>query len=119
MTKEIFKHRVQAVSDGSATIDIVLKKFPTARQGCMKYITVEDETTAFTRVQIGIRNVDQVHWLVDMVSPLAGYKYWISDEVPLEAGEEVIARFTGTTSADILTLTGRGWMWPARPGQLI
>ena len=114
MSKGIFRDSTRKVSDGTTPIDVVLKRFPTNRQGVMRYITVENETNNFTRLLIGIRDIDQVHWLADKVGAAAGTKYWISDDVPIEDGEEIIARFTGTTSGDVLTVTARGWMWPAK-----
>lgn len=110
--KEIFRDRARKTSDGSTNIDIKLKRFPKWRQGSIRYITAEDETTNFTRVMFGIADGDNIHWLADKTSPLAATKYWISDDIPIEQGEEIIVRFTGTTSGDALTVFTRGWMWP-------
>ena len=67
-------------------------------------IVVEDETSAYTLLRIGIWAFGRFWPLEEQDSPAAGRIYWLEDAVKIFDGEQIRAQLSGTTSADKLVM---------------
>jgi len=106
--REGFSYRLAVKSDGAITIDI---KDDIVKPGQIKIyqlVACEDETSAATSIRLGKQRRQDIIWFNEEKNPVAGTLYW--SEVPLYVyqGENLIVRFTGTTSGDILSVYCHG-----------
>ena len=75
----------------------------------LSHVTVENETSAFTKCRLGITNGGLNHYL-DELQTIAACELCISrSDIILGEGDVFFAELTGTTSDDVLTMTCVGW----------
>ncbi len=95
-------------SGGNANEDIDLGPVPEGLTWVVQHAAVEDETTAFTSVRVGVATADGFRPIEEHVGGVAGELYTVPDRIYVPAGKFLRARFVGTTSADKLALYVNG-----------
>lgn len=75
------------------------------------HISVEDETTAYTNLRIGIKAGAVFTPLEEEKSPAAAEVYWSKSELKFVEHERVCCRLTGCTSGDVLRATIQGKLY--------
>lgn len=105
-----WKFRRKQNSAGETNLDIISDAVLAGWKRTIQRVAVEDETTACTEVRIGFQdNMNRISWLAEQETNQAGVLYWEKDVVVLEAGQRLIIRFTGSTSADVLGVYATGF----------
>ena len=88
--------------------DIDLGPVPEGLTWIIRHAAVEDETTAFTSVRVGVATADSFRPIEEHVGGVAGELYTVPDTIYVPTGKFLRARFVGTTSGDKLALYVNG-----------
>ncbi len=92
-------------ASGAATNeDVDLGPVPEGLTWVVQHAAVEDETTAFTSVRIGIAQANDFRPLEEHIGGVAGELYTVPEPIYVPEGKFLRARFVGTTSGDKLAL---------------
>lgn len=77
----------------------------------LSHVACEDETTAFTKVRVGIADSLSFRPLEEQDPGIADELYTIPEPIIVPEGKYLRAQFTGTTSGDMLALYINGhWL---------
>ncbi len=77
----------------------------------VRHVAVENRTTAYTRLVIGVADGLSFYEKEEEDSPAADNIYWTKSKFLIPAGKKLRARLTGCTAADILNMTYEGYLW--------
>jgi hypothetical protein len=75
------------------------------------HVAVENRTTAYTRLVIGVADGLSFFQKEEQDSPAANNIYWTRSKFLVPAGKKLRARLTGCISGDILNMTYEGFLW--------
>lgn len=75
------------------------------------HVAIENRTTAYTRLVIGVADGLSFSQKEEEDSPAANNIYWTKSKFLIPAGKKLRARLTGCTSGDILNMTYEGYLW--------
>lgn len=75
----------------------------------LTHVTVENPTTSFTKVRLGISHVGSDYFLDELQNILADELCVSRTDILLGEGDYFFAELTGTTTGDILILNCIGW----------
>lgn len=105
----IYRRTVRCASDGSATVRLKLSRIKAKRIRTLTHVSVENQTTDFTKCRLGINN-GRVDYYLDELQTIAADELAISrSDIILGEGDVFFAELTGTTDGDILIMTCVGW----------
>lgn len=115
--KRSFRERLTKNAAGDTT-DILRypqnERVPAGERHHITRSAFEDETTACTEVQININRGGILYAQEEQLSPVAGYLYWIDQEMVLMEGEQLELYFSGATASDKLKAYVGGYVTPTR-----
>ena len=94
----------KAKSGGAATEVVELGPVPEGLMWVLNHVAVEDETTAFTSVRVGVGQANDFRPLEEHIGGVAGELYTVPEPIYVPEGKFLQARFVGTTSADKLAV---------------
>ena len=77
----------------------------------VRHVAVENRTTAYTRLVIGVADGLSFFQKEEEDSPAANNLYWTRSKFLIPAGKKLRARLTGCTAADVLHMTYEGYLW--------
>lgn len=77
------------------------------------HVAVENETTAYTRLVIGVADGLSFYQKEEQDSPAANNIYWSRSKFLIPAGKKLRARLTGCTSGDKIHMTYEGFLYDA------
>jgi len=77
----------------------------------VRHVAVENRTTAYTRLVIGVADGLSFFQKEEEDSPAANNIYWTKSKFLIPAGKKLRARLTGCTAADVLNMTYEGYLW--------
>jgi hypothetical protein len=106
ITDEVFK-----TSSGAAYDEL---ESPLVDPGTIlevRHVAVENRTTAYTRLVIGVADGLSFFQKEEEDSPAASNIYWTKSKFLIPAGKKLRARLTGCTSGDNLHMTYEGYLW--------
>jgi hypothetical protein len=75
------------------------------------HVSVENETTAYTNLRIGIKSGSIFTPLEEEKSPSSGEVYWTRSELRITEHERLCCRLTGCTNGDVLKATIQGKLY--------
>ena len=75
----------------------------------LSHVTVENETSAYTKCRLGITNGGIDHYLDELESIAAAELAVSRSDIILGEGDVFFAELTGTTTDDALKMTCVGW----------
>ncbi len=87
---------------------------PQVKQGTIlevRHVAVENRTTAYTRLVIGVADGLSFYEKEEQDSPAADNIYWTKSKFLIPAGKKLRARLTSCTSGDDLHMTYEGFIW--------
>jgi hypothetical protein len=93
----------------TGTNDVRSAPVPENQLHCYQHVTVENESHAFTDLRIMKAGRGGEFLLQEQDSPQAATLYWMTDNVYLAEGQQLVVRFTGCTADDKLRVYGCGW----------
>jgi len=106
--KDIITEEVSKKSAGGTYDDL---ESPLVEPGTLldlKHVSVENRTTAFTRLIIGVADGTNFSYKEDQEDPQPNTLYWTSSRIQIPEGKKLRARLTGCTNGDNLHLTYEG-----------
>ena len=77
----------------------------------VRHVAVENRTTAYTRLVIGVADGNSFYHKEEEDSPAANNLYWTRSKFLIPAGKKLRARLTGCTAGDNLHMTYEGYLW--------
>ena len=77
----------------------------------VRHVAVENRTTAYTRLVIGVADGLSFYQKEEEDSPAANNIYWTKSKFLIPAGKKLRARLTGCTAADKIFMTYEGYLW--------
>jgi len=77
----------------------------------VRHVAVENRTTAYTRLVIGVADGLSFFQKEEEDSPAANNIYWTKSKFLIPAGKKLRARLTGCTAGDNLHMTYEGYLW--------
>ena len=77
----------------------------------VRHVAVENRTTAYTRLVIGVADGISFFGKEEQDSPAANNIYWTRSKFLVPAGKKLRARFTGCTPGDKIYMTYEGFFW--------
>jgi len=81
----------------------------------VRHVAVENRTTAYTRLVIGVADGLSFFQKEEEDSPAANNIYWTKSKFLIPAGKKLRARLTGCAAADVLNMTYEGYLWEVEP----
>ena len=75
------------------------------------HVAVENKTTAYTRLVVGVADGLSFFQKEEEDSPAANNLYWTKSKFLVPAGKKLRAHLTGCTAADVLNMTYEGYLW--------
>ncbi len=104
---------LKAVSDGAAIFYLMDNPMKSGQWLFIQHATMENETTAFTRLRIGQgKDESDIHWWEEWVGPGVDTLYWAEELFFVPEGHRVITAWYGTTEDDILQAYLDGYTTP-------
>lgn len=77
----------------------------------VRHVAVENRTTAYTRLVIGVADGLSFFQKEEEDSPAANNIYWTKSKFLIPAGKKLRARLTECTSGDGLYMCYEGYLW--------
>lgn len=77
----------------------------------VSHVAVENRTTLYTRLVIGVADGLSFFQKEEEDSPAANNIYWTKSKFLIPAGKKLRARLTGCSSGDDLHMTYEGFLW--------
>ena len=109
--RQVITDEVLKASSGAAYDDL---ESPLVEPGTIlevRHVAVENRTTAYTRLTIGVADGLSFYEKEEEDSPAADNIYWTDSHFLIPAGKKLRARLTGCTSGDDLHMTYEGFLW--------
>lgn len=110
MDKYAYRKHLYKASGGGTYDDINDEQVPNGYRLTVHHISVENQTTAYTRLVVGISNGNNFDQLIEEDSPAADNLYWHDRPIFVPEGWFIRCRLTGCTSADVLQVYLNGCM---------
>ncbi len=105
----LFRRRLTVVSAEEAPLNINDSQIESGFIAVITRIAVENETSDYTRLRIGVVEGNIFHPHEEEQNPNEDTLYWTSEEFYLSEGENLRIELTGTTSADRINVYIEGY----------
>lgn len=112
----LYEERVDFISAGATTEDILAAIVQPGKILYTTYVGVENQTTTYTQLVIGLRSADIFKGLFEHENPVPDNIYWSVRGMLVGERERVCARLTGATSGDICVMDVYGWLGYLKKG---
>ncbi len=109
--KDILTDEVVKTSSGGTYDDL---ESPMVKPGTVlevRHVSVENRTTAYTRLVIGVADGISFYQKEEEDNPAANNLYWTKSKFLIPAGKKLRARLTGCTSGDNLHMAYEGFLY--------
>jgi len=106
---QLCRRTVKAASNGATTVRLRLNRIKARKVRTLTHVTVENQTTAYTKCRLGIDNGGNDHYLDELITIAADELAVSRSDIILGEGDVFFAELTGTTAGDVLVLTCVGW----------
>lgn len=105
----LYRRKKRGKGITGADVRISLKPIKAKTLRLLTHVTVENETSALTKVRLGISNRGEDYCL-DELQTIAANELCVSrSDIVLMDGDVFFAEFTGTTDDDVLVMVANGW----------
>jgi hypothetical protein len=109
--RNVISEEVQKTSSGGTYDDLQSPIIEEGRLFEVTHVAVENRTTAYTRLVVGVADGLSFFQKEEEDSPAANNIYWTRSKFLVPAGKRLRARLTGCTSGDSLRMTYEGFLW--------
>jgi len=106
-----YREIIQKNSGGATFDDLETPPLKENHYLIVDHVSVENETTSYTNLRIGIKSCGTFIPLEEEKAPAAGEVYWTESELKFTEQERVCCRLTGCTSGDVLKATIQGKLY--------
>lgn len=111
---EAYVRHLSKIGVNTTQEDIDDERVPNDYRLRVAHISVENETTAYTRLVIGIASGHSFHQLVEEDAPAADDIYWHDRPFYVPEGWKVRARLMGITADDVIQVHINGFLKKVR-----
>ena len=106
---QLYRRTVKGLGITGSTVRLKLNRIKAKKLRTLTHVSVENETTAYTKCRLGINNGGIDHYL-DELQTIAKEELAVSrSDILLGEGDVFFAELTGTTDGDVLIMTCVGW----------
>ena len=105
----LFRRRITVDSAAEAPLNINDSQIESGFIAVFTRIAVENETSDYTRIRIGVVSGGIFHPHEEEQNPNEDTLYWTSEEFYLSEGENIRLELTGTTNADRINVYVEGY----------
>jgi len=109
--RHIITDEVLKTSSGGTYDDLESEQVGPGRILEVRHVSVENRTTAYTRLVVGIADGLSFFPKEEEDNPSANNLYWTKSKFLVPAGKKLRARLTGCTSADDLHMCYEGFLY--------
>lgn len=106
---QLYRRKKGGKGVSGSLVRIFLSRVKAKKLRVLTQVTVENTTSAFTKVRLGIKNVGIDYYLDELITISVNELCVSKSDVLLMDGDEFFAEFTGTTTDDDLLLVVSGW----------
>ena len=107
--KRLYRKTKREIGATGSTVRLQLKPIKTKTIRILSHIAVENKTTAYTKIRLGIKNIGIDYYLDELQTIAANELVTSKSNIILGEGDQFFAELTGTTTDDILIMTCIGW----------
>jgi len=111
--RDILTDEIAKISSADAYDDLESKQVQPGMILEVRHVSVENRTTAYTRLVIGVADALSFFQKEEEDSPAADNLYWTRSPFLIPAGKKLRARLTGCTDGDDLHMCYEGFLWEA------
>lgn len=105
----LYRRTLTQKSDGAAITRLKLDAVKPRRLRVLSHVTVEDQTTAYTKCRLAINSGSRDHYLDELTTIAADELAVSRSDILLGEGDYFFAELTGTSAGDLLVMTCIGW----------
>jgi len=106
---QLYRRTVKGAGVTGEVVRLTLNRIKPRILRVLSHVTVENETSAYTKCRLGIDAGGRDHYL-DELQTIAAAELAVSrSDIILGEGDVFFAELTGTTTGDVLTMTCVGW----------
>lgn len=109
--KDVITDEVLTTSSGGTYDDLESETVKPRTVLEVRHVAVENRTTAYTRLVIGVADGLSFFQKEEEDSPVANNLYWTRSKFLIPSGKKLRVRLTGCTSGDDLHLYYEGFLW--------
>lgn len=105
----IYRRTKRAAGVTGSLVRISLNPVSAKKLRVLTHVTIENQTTAFTKVRLGISNRGVDYFLDELQNLVADELAVYRSYILLGDGDRFFAELTGTTTGDVVILNCVGW----------
>ena len=106
---QLYRRTVSGLGISGSTVRLKLNRIKARKLRTLTHVSVENETSAYTKCRLGIDASGRDHYL-DELQTIAKEELAVSrSDILLGEGDVFFAELTGTTDGDVLIMTCVGW----------
>ncbi|MBA7524712.1 hypothetical protein ES705_16854 [subsurface metagenome] len=106
---QLYRRNITKIGDGSTLIPLQLNRIDPKTLRNLTHVTVENQTNAYTKCQLGINSSGLIYYLDELLTIAAAELAVSRSDILLGEGDVFFAELTGTTSGDLLVMNCIGW----------
>ena len=106
---QLYRRTETGVGVTGSTVRLRLKPIRAKKLRVLSHVTVENQTSAYTKCRLGINSGSRDHYLDELTVISADELIVSRSDILLGEGDYFFSELTGTTTGDILIMTVVGW----------
>ncbi len=106
---QLHRRTVKGLGVTGSTVRLKLNRIKARKLRTLTHVSVENETSAYTKCRLGIDASGRDHYLDELTDPAAAELAVSRSDILLGEGDVFFAELTGTTDGDVLIMTCVGW----------
>ena len=107
--RQLYRRTVTGAGVTGSVVRLKIDKIDPKRLRMLTHVTVEDQTTAYTKCRLGINASGRIHYLDELTTIAAAELAVSRSDIVLGEGDYFFADLTGTVDDDALIMTCIGW----------
>ena len=105
----LYRRKIRATGVTGSVVRMQTKALGPGKIRVLSHVTVEDQTSAYTLLRIGIINLGEVYPLDELTTPGLAELATCHEDHIMGDGDSFYADLTGTTDDDVLVMVVTGW----------
>ena len=105
----LYRRTKRAAGLDGSVVRISLARVSAKTLLVLTHVTVENQTSPYTKVRLGIDAAGVVHYIDELITVAAGEVAVSRSDILLGEGDVFFTELTGTTTGDVLIFTTIGW----------
>lgn len=105
----LYRRTKRAAGLTGSVVRISLGRVSTKTLLVLTHVTVENQTSPYTKVRLGINSGGVIHYIDELITVAADELVVSRSDILLGEGDVFFTELTGTTTGDVLIFTAIGW----------